>query len=75
MEGAGVDVFPDPRAVEPAAQLARGLSGEGEHERVPGFGGTGDDAVGDAAGQDPGLPRAGAGDDGDEARFGGDGRR
>ena len=73
VECAGVDPFTDPRAVEPAAQLTRGLSGEGQHERVPGFGGTGEDAVGDAARQHPGLARSGAGDDGDEAGFGGDG--
>ena len=73
VERAGVDPFADPRAVEPAAQLARGLAGERQHERVPGLGGTGDDAVGDAAGEHPGLARSGAGDHGDETGFGGDG--
>ena len=73
VERAGLDAFADARSVEPAAQLARGLSGEREHERVPGVGGTGDDAVGDAAREHPGLARSGTGDHGDEARFDGDG--
>ena len=73
VERAGVDPFTDPRAVEPAAQLTGSLAGEGQHERVPGFGGTGEDAVGDAAREHPGLARSGSGDHGDEAGFGGDG--
>ena len=73
MEGAGLDPVADPRAVEAAAQLAGGFAGEGEHQRVAGLGGPGDDAVGDAAGEHPGLAGPGARDDGDEAGFGDDG--
>ena len=73
VERAGLDPLTDSRPVEAAAQFTGGLAGEGEHQRVPRFGGTGEDAVGDAACEHPGLARSGAGDDGNQAGFGGDG--
>ena len=67
VERAGFDVVADAGAQQPAAQLAGGLAGERQRQRVAGVGGADLDAVGDAPGEHPRLARPGAGDDGDEA--------
>ena len=68
MERAGLDVVAHAGAAQPPAQLAGGLPGERQGERVAGVGRADRDAVGDAPRQHAGLARPGAGDDGDERR-------
>jgi hypothetical protein len=49
--------------LEPLAHLPGGLVGEGDRQDAPGGHAAGEDQVGHPAGDDPRLPRAGAGED------------
>ena len=68
VERARLDRLAESRVAEAAAQLAGGLTGERQRQRVAGVGGAGGDPIGDAAGEHAGLARSGGGDDGDERR-------
>ena len=74
VERAGLDMVAQPEAEESASELAGRFAGERECQRVSGVGVARRDPMGDPPGQDAGLAGAGAGDDGDEVRAGGDGR-
>ena len=66
VERAGGDPLGQAEPRESTSQLAGGLTGEGEHDRVGEIGGADRDPVGDPAGQHAGLARPRPGDDGDE---------
>ena len=67
MEGAGGDAVAQAERPQPVGELAGGLAGEGEREHVAGVELAGERPVGDAAGEHPGLARAGAGEDAQRA--------
>ena len=73
MERSGLDPLAEPEPRQTAAELTRRFAREREHERVALVGGPGRDAVGDPAGEHPGLAGTRPGDDRDQPRVGGDG--